>query len=241
MGITLLLTLVFVGTNFKREIAKSIPEIAPDYFFLGIQQNQKNEFEKTIFNSDQNSKTEVVPMVSAKLNKINGIDPNTYIDQTNDSHWVIENDRRVSWSETVPKGNPIVEGEWWDLSKPDKLQISLDSKVAKDFGVKLGDNFTLNIYGREIEGEVVNFRLVDYRDLSINFAMLINPQYANNIPHEYLATVKFDNIENFNETDFLNLFPSISIVKISDYLSKVIDVLNKVFNVKVDFIWHKNN
>ena len=229
LGITLLLTLAFVGTNFKREIAKSIPEIAPDYFFLGIQQNQKNEFEKTIFNSDQNSKTEVVPMVSAKLNKINGIDPNTYIDQTNDSHWVIENDRRVSWSETVPKGSPIVEGEWWDLSKPDKLQISLDSKVAKDFGVKLGDNFTLNIYGREIEGEIVNFRLVDYRDLSINFAMLINPQYANNIPHEYLATVKFDNIENFNETDFLNLFPSISIVKISDYLSKVMDVLNKVF------------
>ena len=37
LGITLLLTLAFVGSNFKREIAKSIPEIAPDYFFLGIQ------------------------------------------------------------------------------------------------------------------------------------------------------------------------------------------------------------
>ncbi|MDA9092110.1 ABC transporter, partial [Pelagibacteraceae bacterium] len=34
LGVTLLLTLALVGTNFKREIAKSIPEIAPDYFFL---------------------------------------------------------------------------------------------------------------------------------------------------------------------------------------------------------------
>ena len=33
LGITLLLTLAFVGSNFKREIAKSIPKLAPDYFF----------------------------------------------------------------------------------------------------------------------------------------------------------------------------------------------------------------
>jgi hypothetical protein len=30
--------------------------------------------------------------------------------------------------------------------------------------------------------------------------MLFNPQFANNIPHEYLATAKFKNqLENFNE------------------------------------------
>ena len=229
LGITLLLTLAFVGSNFKREIAKSIPKLAPDYFFLGIQKDQKYQFQKIIYKFDQKSKIEVVPMVSAKLAKINGVDPNTYIDHTNDSHWVIANDRRASWSENIPKDNPLVEGEWWDLTKPNQLQISLDSKVAKDFGIKLGDTFTLNIYGREIEGKVINFRLVDYRDLSINFAMLLNPQFAQTIPHEYLSTVKFDKIHNFKEIDFLNQFPSISIIKISDYLSKVTDILNKVF------------
>ena len=115
------------------------------------------------------------------------------------------------------------------FKQTNKLQISLDSKVANDFGVKLGDKFVLNIYGREIEGEVTNFRFVDYRDLSINFAMLLNPQFAKNIPHEYLSTVKFDNIEKFNDTEFLEKFPSVSIINISDYLSKVTDVLNKVF------------
>ena len=37
LGVTLLLTLALVGKNFQREIAKSIPDIAPDYFFVGIQ------------------------------------------------------------------------------------------------------------------------------------------------------------------------------------------------------------
>ncbi len=229
LGVTLLLTLALVGTNFQREIAKSIPDIAPDYFFVGIQKGEKEIFEKNILDMDANAKIEVVPMVSSGIIKINGVNPTTYIQPDNDSFWVIESDRRSSWTDEVPEDNPITEGKWWDLTKPNQLQISLDAEVAKNLNIKLGDVFTLNIYGREIDGEIVNFRAVDYRDLNINFAMLFNPQFANNIPHEYLATAKFEIIEKFDETSMLEVLPSLSMIKIADYLNKVTDVLNKVF------------
>ena len=229
LGVTLLLTLALVGTNFKREIAKSIPEIAPDYFFIGIQNSDRDLFESAIIEMDSNAKLEIVPLVATGIVKINGIDPRTYIKQDNNSYWVIGSDRRSSWAAEVPEDNPITEGEWWDLSKPNKLQISLDSEVAKDFNIKLGDIFTLNIYGREIEGKIVNFRAVDYRDLSINFAMLFNPQFANTIPHEYLATAKFKDQTKFKEAKLLETLPSISIIRIADYLTKVTNILNKVF------------
>ena len=229
LGVTLLLTLALVGTNFQREIAKSIPDIAPDYFFVGIQKGEKEIFEKNILDMDANAKIEVVPMVSSGIIKINGVNPITYIQPDNDSFWVIESDRRSSWTDEVPEDNPITEGKWWDLTKPNQLQISLDAEVAKNLNIKLGDVFTLNIYGREIDGEIVNFRAVDYRDLNINFAMLFNPQFANNIPHEYLATAKFETIEKFDETSMLEVLPSLSMIKIADYLNKVTDVLNKVF------------
>ena len=229
LGVTLLLTLALVGTNFKREIAKSIPDIAPDYFFVGIQKGEKEKFERGIYNMDPDANIEIVPMVSSGIVKINGVNPNTYIKPANDSYWVIGSERRSSWIENVPKDNPILEGEWWDLSKPNELQISLDAKVANDFKIKLGDIFTLNIYGREIDGKVINFREVDYRDLSINFAMLFNPQFAENIPHEYLATAKFNDPDKFDETVMLEVLPSLSMIKIADYLTKVTDVLNKVF------------
>ena len=229
LGVTLLLTLALVGTNFQREIAKSIPDIAPDYFFVGIQKGEKKIFEENILKMDSNAKIEVVPMVSSGIIKINGVNPNTYIKPDNDSYWVIGSDRRSSWVDDIPEDNPLTEGVWWDLTKPDKLQISLDAEVAKNLNIKLGDVFTLNIYGREIDGEIVNFRAVDYRDLSINFAMLFNPQFANNIPHEYLATAKFEMIDKFDETSMLEVLPSLSMIKIADYLNKVTDVLNKVF------------
>ena len=229
LGVTLLLTLALVGTNFKREIAKSIPDIAPDYFFVGIQKGEKEKFERGIYNMDPDANIEIVPMVSSGIVKINGVIPNTYIKPDNDSYWVIGSERRSSWIENVPKDNPILEGEWWDLSKPNELQISLDAKVANDFKIKLGDIFTLNIYGRKIDGKVINFREVDYRDLSINFAMLFNPQFAKNIPHEYLATAKFNDPDKFDETVMLEVLPSLSMIKIADYLTKVSAVLNKVF------------
>jgi putative ABC transport system permease protein len=229
LGVTLLLTLAMVGTNFKREVAKTIPDIAPDYFFIGIQNTDREIFEQSIKSMDEEVNLEIVPIVSSGIVKINGVDPRTYITPDNDSYWVIGNDRRSSWVDEVPSDNPIVAGKWWDLSKPEKLQISLDAKAAKDFNVKLGDIFTLNIYGREIDGEITSLREVDYRDLSINFAMLFNPDFANTIPHEYLATAKFDDLQKFKETKLLNDLPSLSIIKISDYLNKVTDILNKVF------------
>ena len=58
--------------------------------------------------------------------------------------------------------------------------------------------------------------------------MLFNPQFAKNIPHEYLATAKF-NSNKFDETKMLEIMPSLSMIKIADYLSKVTAVLNKVF------------
>ena len=229
LGVTLLLTLALVGTNFKREIAKSIPEIAPDYFFLGIQKDDRQVFEKNILSMDKNVNLEIVPIISSAIVKINSVDPTTFITPKNDSYWVIRSERRSSWIDTVPKDNPLVKGQWWDLTKPDQLQISLDAKVAADFNIQIGDIFTLNIYGREIEGTIVNFREVNYRDLSINFAMLFNPQFANNIPHEYLATAKFTADKTLNENKMLEVLPSLSIIKIADYLSKVTAVLDKVF------------
>ena len=229
LGVTLLLTLALVGTNFKREIAKSIPDIAPDYFFVGIQKDEKEKFENGVYKMDPSANIEIVPMVSSGIVKINGVNPNTYIKPDNDSYWVIGSERRSSWIENIPKDNPILKGNWWDLSKPNELQISLDAKVAKDFNIELGDIFTLNVYGREIDGKVINFREVDYRDLSINFVMLFNPQFAKNIPHEYLATAKFNNPSKFDETLMLEVLPSLSMIKIADYLSKVTAVLNKVF------------
>ena len=101
LGVTLLLTLALVGTNFKREIARSIPDIAPDYFFVGIQKGEKKKFEQGVYKMNPDANIEIVPMVSSGIVKINGVNPNSYIKPDNDSYWVIGSERRSSWVENL--------------------------------------------------------------------------------------------------------------------------------------------
>lgn len=228
LGTTLLLSLGLIGFNLKKEISKSIPNLAPDYFFIGLQNNQKLEFINFIKNKDSLAVINAMPMVSVKLIKINNIDPLNYIDRFNESFWFINNDRRISWSDNPPLNNPITKGKWWENNQnEEELLISLDSKIAKDLNVKLDDKFTLLISGREVIGKVVNFRKVNYRDLNINFAMLINPSFAKKLPSEILATVKFDKeVKNIN---LLNEFPNVSFIEVRSYLQKISNLLNKIY------------
>ena len=228
LGTTLLLSLGLIGFNLKKEISKSIPNLAPDYFFIGLQNNQKLEFINFIKNKDSLAVINAMPMVSVKLIKINNIDPLNYIDRFNESFWFINNDRRISWSDNPPINNPITKGKWWEKNQnEEELLISLDSKIAKDLNVKLDDEFTLLISGREVIGKVVNFRKVNYRDLNINFAMLINPSFAKKLPSEILATVKFDKeVKNIN---LLNEFPNVSFIEVRSYLQKISNLLNKIY------------
>ena len=228
LGTTLLLSFGLIGFNLKKEISKSIPNLAPDYFFIGLQNNQKLEFINFIKNKDSLAVINAMPMVSVKLIKINNIDPLNYIDRFNESFWFINNDRRISWSDNPPLNNPITKGKWWENNQnEEELLISLDSKIAKDLNVKLDDKFTLLISGREVIGKVVNFRKVNYRDLNINFAMLINPSFAKKLPSEILATVKFDKeVKNIN---LLNEFPNVSFIEVRSYLQKISNLLNKIY------------
>ena len=228
LGVTLLLSLTFVGYNFKKEVQKSIPEIAPDYFFVSLQSAERDQFIKYLKDQDKNVQIEIMPIVSASVVKINNKDPLTYIKSSNDSFWVLERDRRISWANNPPKDNPITEGKWFDPNNKN-LEISLDAKVAKDFNIQLNDRLSLKILGRVVEGNVTSFRKVDYRDLSINFVMLINPSFATSIPYEYIATAKFKDKTNFKEGLFLQKFKNISAIKVENYIGKVTEIINKIF------------
>ena len=83
------------------------------------------------------------------------------------------------------------------------MKLSIDHKVAKDLGLKIGDSMTFNIYGNSVSGIINNLRKVDYKDLNINFAILFNPQYASKIPHEFMSTVKFEKEKVINLSDLL--------------------------------------
>ena len=228
IGISLLLTILIIAGSFQSLIQKSVDTKAPDFFFIGIDQSLKQDFKDYVMSADPLSDLVVVPIATTKIQSINGIDPRTYIERQNPSYWVIQEERRISWVDKPASNNPIVEGQWWEDNPSDQMYISFDYDAAQDLEIKINDTITLSIYGREVTGTVKNFRDVDYADFTINFAMLLNTSYANTIPHEYLATVKLSEQNNFQEYELLKKFPNISSIKIASYAQKINQLLNQV-------------
>ena len=108
----------------------------------------------------------------------------------------------------------------------------LDFKVAKNLKLKIGDSITFNIFGNSITGIITNFRKVDYRDFNINFAILFNPEYASK-KHEFMSTVKFENEESVNLNNLLSRLPTITYIKLSEYINKTKFFLNSLFIVSI--------
>ena len=228
MGITLLLTIIYIGFSFQTFVNKGLNNQVPDYFFININQDIKNDFVKKLTSYDPKSEINIVPLATARVKEINGVDPRSYIDRNNNSSWVIRGERRVSWSKEPAENNPIIEGQWWTNNPTEDLLISFDHDAAIDLGIQLEDIITLSIYGREVQGTVKNFRKVDYADFTINFAMILNTSYAEKIPHEFIATINLPNNMNINESELLKIFPNISSIKVASYIEKINNLLNKV-------------
>ncbi len=233
MGITILFFLGFLSSNINKELNSSIPKNAPHYFFLGIQQNELNLFSEQIREIDLQAKKIIVPIISARIEAINNIKPREIVNEENKSFWFINGERRISWSIIPPSNNPIVEGMWWDIDKEKKLKISLDYKVANDLKLNIGDSITFNIYGNSVSGIITNLRKVNYRDLNINFAILFNPGYASNIPHEFMSTVRFKNNELVNLTKLITKLPTVNYIKVSEYVNKTKNFLNQLFIISI--------
>ena len=228
VGFTLLLMLSLVSSNLKREIAESIPDIAPDIFFVSINKDDKERLALFITTLDQNAIVEFQPVISASFVSLNSVPIDTIVQPNNNSAWAIEGDRRISWYDNPQTTNSITQGEWWTKNDSEELFISIDSKIASDFRIKINDQITLNILGREVVGTVKNFRKVDYRDLSINFAIIINNSFVDKLPYEYIGTLSSNLSINEIQSKILKQFPNISVIKIGNILSKISIILNKI-------------
>jgi putative ABC transport system permease protein len=229
IGLTLLLTLSFVADNLKREIVQSIPPMAPDLFFISVNKNEKEPLESFIRTLDSDAIMEFNPMVSATFVALNAQPIESLVSRDNRSHWAIQGDRRISWSEEPPEDNLIIKGEWWSPGNSEQMLVSMDSRVAEDLGINVGDEITLSILGREVVGVIKNLRQVDYRGMGTNFAIIINTAFAQQLPFEYVGTLKSQISSGEIQSQVLRQFPNISAIKIDRILSKVGQIMNKIF------------
>jgi putative ABC transport system permease protein len=228
LGLTLFVTLALTDQTISQELRAGIPEKAPAFFFLDVRNEELPAFVAATKKFDGVRDVENAPMLRGRIARI-GDTPVEKVKTVGDGGWALRGDRGLTYSETLPEGSVLVEGQWWGKDYSGPPLVSFVDEIAQDIGLKIGDSVTVNVLGRDLTAKVANFRKVNWRTMGINFVMVFSPNTLKSAPHSHIVTVE---MEGGDEAKLLNSmareFPSTTAVRIKEALAIVSELLGKM-------------
>jgi putative ABC transport system permease protein len=192
LGIALLVTVIEIDGNLRRQFSAELPAKAPSFYFLDIPSADAQRFNDFLHAQAPQAKLEEVPMLRGRIIAAHGIRADK-IKPSDDAAWVLQSDRGITYADAVPQGSRLIEGEWWQPGYDGPPLVSFEKRIADGLGLKLGDEVVVNVLGRDITARIANMRLVDWQNLSINFVMVFSPNAFRGAPHSRLASLSYPN------------------------------------------------
>jgi len=222
LGLTVLAAIGQIDTNMRATITQQLPARAPAFFVMDIQQGQIAPFTAAMQADPSVEKIESTPVLRGIITKINGIDAKEAVGD----HWVVNGDRGLTYSATVPKNSSVSEGEWWPEDYAGPPIMSFSEEEAAEIGLKIGDDITVNILGRNMTAKIANLRSLAFSDMSLNFVMVWSPNALQAAPHTYLATVyAAESGEGRLLSTMARDFPNITAVPVRDAVTHISGIL----------------
>ena len=233
LGITLIVALTLIDGNLRQQLTGSLPDRAPGFFFVDVQNTELDKFKAHITNLEPEAELFHVPMLRGRIKAINGILAEDW-KTVEHSRWALRGDRGITYSDVLPESSSLLSGEWWSEGYSGPPLVSIESGVAEGLGLKLGDVIEINVLGRRMSAKIANFRKVDWDSLGINFVMVFSANTFKGAPHTHLATLSLpddkSNIENeariLRETT--KAFPAVTSIRVKDALNRINDLVTQL-------------
>ncbi len=228
-GLSLLVAVGLANAALVADLQERLPAEAPDYFLLDIPPANFDGLKDRISRHMPGTTLVEAPMLRGRIVALKG-KPVEELTFPADTQWVLNSDRGLSYSETVPEGSSISGGTWWDKDYSGPPLVSFEGEIAKKLGIGLGDSITVNVLGRNIEAKVASTRDVKWESIALNFIMVFSPNTLRAAPHNLLATVRLPQggargAESDMVRDLGRAYPGVSAIRVRD----AIDQFSKIF------------
>ena len=225
LGLALLVTIIQIDGNLRRQMEGALPAKAPSFYFLDIQSTDSAGFDAFVRQHEPKAELERVPMLRGRIMSANGIKADD-IKAASTASWVLQSDRGITFASEVPRGSVVVEGSWWAPDYKGPPLVSLEKKIADGLKLKIGDPILVDVLGRNIEARIANLRSVNWENLGINFVLVFSPSAFAGAPHTDIATLTYPGgSTDAQETTLLksasDAFPAVTAVRVKDAIEAV--------------------
>ena len=225
LGLSVLAAVGQIDWNLRQAIATDLPTRAPAFFFVDIQPDQLDPFLALMRANPDVTETETAPMLRGVITQINGKPAR----EVAGDHWVVRGDRGITYAATPGAKTRITAGTFWPEDYSGDPQISFAAEEAEEIGLKLGDQMTVNILGRDLTATITSFREVDFSNAGMGFVMTLNPSALTGAPHTHIATVYAPpEAEAQILKDVTKTWPNITAIRVREAVDRVAEALSAI-------------
>jgi len=243
LGGMALLLLTFVRADLMDSWRSRLPPDAPNRFIVNIQPDQRAAV-LDFFAKQKLSPPELFPMVRGRLVAINQrpVSGDDYPDPP--ARGLVERETNLSWLDHLPKGNELVQGEWW-LRKGDAAgighppasplrgegtlgQLSVEEGIAKTLGINMGDTLTYDVAGNRFSAKVVNLRKVQWDSMQVNFFVVAAPGMLEDFPASYITSFHLPPGQAQSANALIKKFPNLLLIDTEAMIEQVRHIMDQI-------------
>jgi putative ABC transport system permease protein len=226
LGITVLLLLTLVRTDLLEGWQQTLSGDTPNHFLINIQPHEI-ESVATMFEANNIARPEFTPLVRARMTTINGESVKDREYPNEDGKWLANREANLSWMAEMSSSNELIEGELWPADYSGPPLVSIEEEAAANAGLKIGDQLSFFVAGREIEAEVANTRKINWDSFQPNFFIVLSPGALDGLPTTYISSLRIPDADKPMLVGLVRAHPSISVIDLGAILEQVRGIIEK--------------
>jgi len=234
LGTFLLVTILLSRNLITERLTVTQFAESPNVYLVDVQPDQL-EGVSALVRSLKLPVIESAPMVTMRISSVRGVPVRDLEKKSQIPKWVLRREFRSTYRDHLNATETIVGGEWF-TKVPDPagpVPLSLEAELAKDLGVKLGDEITLDVQGVAVRARLTSLRKVDWSRFNLNFFMVFPPGVLEEAPGFHVVTTRVP--EGVSSGDLqramVQQFPNVSAIDLTLVLETVRGILGKISRV----------
>jgi putative ABC transport system permease protein len=176
----LLGTLYLVQHNLLNQLRSTGGSSRPNLILFDIQPDQVQALRQELVAAGL-SPSEPTPIVPMRILSINGrsiaslLTSSAGARREEPAAWALRREYRSTYRDTIVASERLVEGRWSPEKSALPARISVEQELARELGVKVGDEIIWDVQGLSVPSRVTSLREVDWARFEPNFFVVFAP------------------------------------------------------------------
>jgi putative ABC transport system permease protein len=233
LGVTMISSLYLTQDMLLDQIDFGDQRDLPNLALYDIQ-NDQNEGVNQIITSNGHDILQNVPIVTMRLQEINGMTTEEVDDDTtrNARGWALNREYRSTYRDSLLPTETLEAGEWIGsvASRDELVPVSVEQDLLEDLDAVIGDTLTWDVQGIPIKTYIASSRTVKWDQPSPNFFVVFPAGVLENAPQFYATTINTTSRDAslILQQDIVQSFPNVSAIDVGQVLETVRAFIDKI-------------